>query len=233
MPSSFKQIFPVNKPIIGMIHLAGSGRPEKLRRALEELRIYEEEGVDGATIEDYHGDFRDVRSALYDSQDFKIARGVNILHGGASSMDYAALLGGKFVQFDNLNATGLTPQEYTRAKGQMDIPVFGEVRFKYTRDTGNSLEQDICEARSLCEAIVTTGSGTGIEAPLTKLRDFRKIMADFPLIVGSGVTAANARSQLEYADGAIVGSYFKNGDTESLLDVKRVKELMNVVRRLR
>ena len=39
-------------PILGMIHLAGD---KPVKRALEELAIFEEEGVDGAIIENYHG----------------------------------------------------------------------------------------------------------------------------------------------------------------------------------
>ncbi len=40
-----------NKPIIGMIHGAGD---KPVDRAMKELDIYEEEGVNGAIIENYH-----------------------------------------------------------------------------------------------------------------------------------------------------------------------------------
>ena len=48
-----QDIFNNSKPIIGMIHLAGDTQKEKVSRALEELELYEQEGVDGAIIENY------------------------------------------------------------------------------------------------------------------------------------------------------------------------------------
>ena len=217
-----------------MIHLAGANRAEKLRRALDELTIYEEEGVDGAIIEDYHGDFRDVRAALLGSRDHTIIRGVNILKGRANPFDYATLCGGKFVQLDNIQTPDLDLDDYNKSRKQLDVSVFGGVRFKYTRETGNPLEQDLREAQTRCEAIVTTGAGTGIETPLVKLKEFRAIMGNFPLIVGAGVTASNVYGQLIVTDGAIVGSYFKpNGDTQLPVDRAKVRELMEIVRGLR
>ena len=89
------------------------------------------------------------------------------------------------------------------------------------------------EGISRCEAIVTTGSGTGIETPRDKLERFRSHLGYFPLIVGAGVNAENVKEQLAIADGAIVGSYFKpQGDTGQPVDRERVRELMTIVREL-
>ena len=60
----FNALFNVKKPTIGMIHLAGSNKSERVRRALEELTIYEREGINGAIIEDYHGNFEDVENVV-------------------------------------------------------------------------------------------------------------------------------------------------------------------------
>ena len=85
----------------------------------------------------------------------------------------------------------------------------------------------------ICEAIVTTGDGTGIKTPIEKLRDFRRLIGSYPLVVGAGVDSKNAYEQLSVADGAIVGSFLKNGDTQKPVDRGRVNELMSEVRRLR
>ncbi|MDD5192131.1 MAG: hypothetical protein PHH54_00860 [Candidatus Nanoarchaeia archaeon] len=61
--NKFEKLFSVRKPIIGMIHLAGK-KEEKVERALEELMIYQEEGVNGAIIEDYHGTYTDICDTL-------------------------------------------------------------------------------------------------------------------------------------------------------------------------
>ncbi len=239
MPPSFRDLFPNPKPIIGMIHLAGASPRERLERAYAELQIYQSEGVDGAIIEDYHGSFEDLVRVLSDSRFAKLELviGINYL---ASPFDSQALASvsrhARFVQYDDIQT--LDEEEsvkYDLRRGSYPrLAVFGGVRFKGNRPTGRPLEQDIKRAMGRCEAIVTTGSGTGIETPLIKLQEFRALMGDFPLIVGAGVTAENVARQLEYADGAIVGSYFKpDGNTELPVDRTRVKDLMDVVKQLR
>ena len=39
----FEEVFTIKKPIIGMIHLAGKDKADRMRRALYELDIYEKE----------------------------------------------------------------------------------------------------------------------------------------------------------------------------------------------
>lgn len=83
---------------------------------------------------------------------------------------------------------------------------------------------------NLCDAVVVTGAGTGKETPLDKIKAFRKILGDFPLIIGAGLTADNIE-QMQYADGAIVGSYFKpSGVTTAKVDRLLVKEFMSKVK---
>ena len=52
----FRELF-LRKAIIGMIHLAGE---DPVSRALEEISIYEKQGVNGALIENYHNHSLDV-----------------------------------------------------------------------------------------------------------------------------------------------------------------------------
>ncbi len=92
----------------------------------------------------------------------------------------------------------------------------------------------ILEAKPRCDVIVTTGEGTGVETPISKLREFRTYLGEFPLFVGAGVNESNVYEQLRVADGAIVGSYFKQGSNTKLpVDRLRVRGLMNIVRRVR
>lgn len=233
----FREVFQKEKPIIGMIHLAGPSEDIRLQRALKELTIYQESGLDGAIIEDYHGNEQDVYNTLRESDKMglKIIRGINLLRDPYSSFELAKSFGARFVQFDSIQTRDLHLTLYESLKSRYpDIAVFGGVRFKYTKETGNPLEQDLAEARVRCEAIVTTGTGTGIETPLEKLITFKKILRDFPLIVGAGVTKDNAYEQLRAADSAIVGSYFKpNGITMLEVEKELVKGFMNEVERIR
>ncbi len=222
-----------------MIHLAGNNPTERIQRALQEISIYEEEGVDGAIFEDYAREAtpKHVYEALQESKKLqsRIARGVNLLRTPYYAFQYALDAGASFVQFDSVQTPDLKIAEYESArKAHRNIAVLGGIGFKYTKPTGNPLEQDLREGMSRCEAIVTTGPGTNIETPLRKLRDYREILGQFPLLVGAGVNIENIRSQMEIADGAIIGSYFKtNNDIEEPVDRRKVRDLISVVRELR
>lgn len=229
---SYKEVFPKRKSIIGMLHLAGSDSEEILRRAREELKIFAGEGLDGAIVENYHGSLGDVQRFLDVNDNKDITLGLNLLGFNFLGLEWAQRYDVRFVQLDNVNGfVRDTVQAYMKLREKTpNAVVLGGVRFKYQKPTRNSLKDDIFEGSTLSDAIVTTGEGTGIETPLSKLRDFRAVMKDYPLIVGAGVDARNVREQLEICDGAIVGSYFKNGNTRAPVDVNRVRELMNIVR---
>jgi predicted TIM-barrel enzyme len=232
-----QDIFKNNKPIIGMIHLAGDTKEEKVSRALEELELYEQEGVDGAIIEDYHGSPADVEETLKQSQGKfdNVIKGVNVLHNPNYGIQLAHDYGAKFVQFDNIQVPGLKVELYNEMRNKYpDITVLGGVGFKYIPSNEKSLEENLKEGRQRCEAVVTTGEGTGIETPIKKLKKCKQFLKDFPLIVGAGVDADNAYEQLQITDGAIIGSYFKyNSDTGNYIDRDRVKEIMDIAKEVR
>jgi predicted TIM-barrel enzyme len=140
----------------------------------------------------------------------------------------------KFIQLDSVQTPDLDISKYDSLREKYpQVVVLGGVGFKYTKPTGNPLEVDLREGKSRCEAIVTTGPGTGIETPTDKLKDYKNILGDFPLIVGAGVNIRNIYSQLSVADGAIIGSYIKNGNTEAPIDKFLVAGIVKEVDRLR
>ncbi|MDO8459983.1 MAG: BtpA/SgcQ family protein [Nanoarchaeota archaeon] len=237
MPDNFETLFQIRKPIIGMIHLSGNTPSDKVKRALEELTVYQEEGVDGAIIEDYHGSVDDVYGTLKESstRGFKIVRGVNLLRNPYSSFRLASEFGAKFIQFDSVQTPNLNLGLYNQLRVEYPtIAVLGGVGFKYTKPIENTLETDLKEGREKCEAIVTTGSGTGIETPIEKLREFKRLLGDFPLIVGAGVDLRNVSEQLRNTDGAVIGSYFKPDRYTYLpVDRNRVRNLMKIVKEVR
>lgn len=226
MANRFQELFQGKKPIIGMIHLAGKSPEERVSRAMEELRVYQEEGLDGAIIEDYHGDANDLVNALEAASRMNLIMpyGVNFLRNSNAAFELAQRYGAKFVQLDSVSGQNNCLEQRTKFP---EIVVLGGVRFKYQPPTRKPLMEDISEGKQRCDAIVTTGEGTGIETPLGKLRQFKRIMQDFPLIVGAGVDLANVRQQLEIADGAIVGSYFKQDKNTNLMVYRpNVRSLM-------
>lgn len=231
-----EEVFGVKKPIIGMIHLAGD-KKERVRIALEELFLFYEEGINGAIIEDYHGSPGDVRRT-FQTLKGPVKRatpvlGANVLANPYRAFEFANQIA--FIQFDSAHI----PQEEIEYFNQLrrenpHIKVLAGVGFKYQPPTGNPLEQDLEEAKARCDVIVTTGEGTGIETPIGKLRRYKEILKDFPLFVGAGVTLENVREQLEIADGAIVGSYFKQENaTMNSIDRNKVRDFMQAIKEIR
>lgn len=83
------------------------------------------------------------------------------------------------------------------------------------------------------DILIATGDRTG---DVTSLDEVRGICENtrLPVIVGSGLNDQNAKETLEYASGAVVGSYLKeDGVWWNPVDVERVKKLMEIVDKLR
>lgn len=238
----FLELFEEKKPIIGMIHLGGGGGEGFRARARLEIGQMYECGLDAVLVEDYFGTAEDVAWTLaYLQKNYpgKIY-GVNLLGDFSGSYEAARHYGAVFMQADSI-CGHLQPQrdqEFARMVNALrdgTVSVLGGVRFKYQPVlSGRSVEEDLRLGMERCDAIVVTGAGTGINTELDKIKAFRQVTGSFPLVVGAGLTAETVREQLTYADGAIVGSWFKEeGKAVNPLDPQRVERFMGEVRALR
>ncbi len=238
----FLELFEEKKPIIGMIHLGGGGGDGFRARAMLEIGQMYERGLDAVLVEDYFGTAEDVAWTLdYLQKNYpRKIYGVNLLGDFKGSYEMARRYGAAFMQVDSI-CGHLQPQrdeEYARMIGALrdgSVFVLGGVRFKYQPVlSGRSLEEDLRLGMERCDAIVVTGTGTGISTELDKIKAFRAVTGDFPLLVGAGMTARTAREQLSWSDGAIVGSWFKEGgNAVNPVDPDRVGRFMDEVRSLR
>jgi len=237
---TLQEVFGVDKPIIGMLHLSGYGREKILENAKRETEIMYRSGVHAILVENYFGDRVDVENALqylHTACPDKVY-GVNMLGFPEMAFELARKYGAMFVQMDSvcghLEPTYEKPflKKLEAMRGDGDIFLLGGVRFKYQPvRSGRSLEEDLKLGMERCDAIVVTGEGTGISTELEKIKTFRSVLGDFPLIVGAGMTAETAQEQLAFADGAIVGSYFKEyGEAEYPVDEERVKLFMQMAK---
>jgi len=83
------------------------------------------------------------------------------------------------------------------------------------------------------EALIVTGFETGKAPTPEKVREFSRNV-QVPVFLGSGTDIDNVSTLLRYSDGAIVGSYFKEGnDWKKPVDGKKAEEFMKVVKKLR
>lgn len=234
-----------NKRILGMVHLSGGGGDSTIQRALNEIKIYEEEGLYGCIIENYHGSIADVEAVLKAlPSDRTILIGINILPNEyALAFNLANTYNADFIQLDFISGQykinkKIDLSDYNQHLSTLNpnIKVFGGVWPKYYIPAdGSDLKSDITEAIALCDGIVVTGAGTGKETPLDKIKQFKEFINDdsFPLIIGAGLDASNVVEQLTIADGAIVGSCFKPYKrTQEMVSRELVKEFMLEVKKV-
>lgn len=96
--------------------------------------------------------------------------------------------------------------------------------------SGRTTEEDLVLGRERCDAIVCTGSGTGMETPMEKVEQFKTTLGNFPVVVGAGVTLETAKETLLGSDGMIVGSWFKFGHkAQNVVNEAYVKEFMEAL----
>lgn len=118
--------------------------------------------------------------------------------------------------------------EVRRQEDMRDIAVLADIQVKHGKlmypDT--RLEESAYFAQKQgADAVIVTGTVTGEETPVDTIRRVRRAVT-VPVVVGSGVTAGNIRSQMCEADGFIIGSSIKEkGRLEAPVDQKLAEEI--------
>jgi uncharacterized protein len=171
--------------------------------------------------------------------------GVNVLRNDArAALGVAAAAGATFIRVNVHTGAMLTDQgwisgrahETVRQRAVLagDVAILADVLVKHAVAPAGldvaAAAQDTWE-RGGADALIVTGSATGAAAEPARLRAVRAAVADAPLLVGSGVTEANAAAMLELAAGAIIGSAFMTGGRAGAgVDPERVRRLMTAIR---
>ena len=240
---AFSEVFKETKPIIGVIHLKGTDEADIRERAKREIELYLSCGLDGIIVEDYFGTYPNLVWALGYLQEQKlgIPYGVNCLNFDSLCFKLARDFSCDFLQLDSVVGHVKPRDEATLdAFFALERPtctslVLGGVRFKYQPVLSeHTVEEDIETAKGRCDAICVTGDGTGMEAPIDKIRRFKLACGDTPLVICSGVNVDNCAEQLAVADGAVVGSFFKDtGKDTGDVSAEKIELLMQHVRALR
>lgn len=243
MSQKFNDVFKVSKPLIAMLHLKGTSDEDVLARAKKEIAIYHENGVDAIVVENYFGNYYQMRQVLsyLKESDLDIVYGVNCLNLDALGFELAIEYDAKFVQLDSVVGHVKPRDEYSveafldMYRNRCNALLFGGVRFKYQPVLSEkTVAEDLQTATNRCDAVVVTGNATGEVTDIEKIKEFRSHLQDFPLVVGAGITVENAKEQMKYCDAAIIGSYLKEGykDTGEV-DVAHVKQMVECFKELR
>ncbi len=115
-----------------------------------------------------------------------------------------------------------------------EAQIFADVHVKHAVPLGDwpleAAARDTVE-RGLADALIVSGAGTGLAADVSHLERVRRASPWAKILLGSGVTAENAREYLSAADGFIVGTSLKAaGKITNPVDPKRVATLARVMR---
>lgn len=171
--------------------------------------------------------------------------GVNALRNDARAALGAAVAGGaRFIRVNVHTGTMLTDQgtiegrahETLRVRAALGLPiaVLADVLVKHAvPPAGLSPARAARDAwmRGRADALVVSGAGTGETTDHQRLRSVRAAVGDAPLLIGSGLSTANAAALVPLADGAIVGSALQeHGVAGGPVDTERVRRLMEAVR---
>ena len=90
---------------------------------------------------------------------------------------------------------------------------FGGVAFKYQRPV-----QELARAARLAagymDVVTTSGPGTGLAAPIEKIRAMKQALGEHPLAIASGITPGNVHDYLDLADCFLVATGISRSFTE-------------------
>lgn len=236
----FEELFHNNKPIIGMIHTNSDSELSVLEMAKQDIEIYLRYGIH-PLVENYYGSEENCEEILEWLHKVypEVIYGVNILGDEKETFRMATKYNARFVQIDSVCGHMSPEEEETYVhelkeyRTKYNGVVLGGVRFKYYDIlSGRTLQEDLLIGSERCDAIVCTGSGTGIETPIQKVKEFKALLRDFPVIVGAGVFLSNAVETIKRCEGMIVGSWFKYAhNAYNMVNELYVREFMETIQK--
>jgi predicted TIM-barrel enzyme len=225
MGKRFYGLFGTGKAVIGLVQLAGNDWQEKVSRALDEIMIYQEEGLNGALIRDLHGDVSDIRNLLkvLSRYPVEINMGINIGLYPHQSFELVERYKVKFIQISSAPNYATNPKR--------DVFVLGSLEMKSFIPDWKHLTKEVNFAGANYDAIVAIGNGMEEREYIKRLAKFRSSLngSRLPLVSDFGANCENVMEQLDISRGVIVGSYFRDGNTMNSVNRDKVKKLMELV----
>lgn len=249
-------------PLPGAPNYRGESLHDLVTFAIEEAKALEQGGVDGIIVENFN-DYPYVIEnnprptiismsviAYEVKMHVQIPVGINILFNDIENEIYiASAVGLDFVRIEGfvdllVSDSGIlmpTSARVMRLKNEVprghQIAILADIQGKHTyawpqRSLADSARDAL--SRGGADAVIITGESTGQPVRAETLKNLRTALPNARLIIGSGLTPDNAEILLEFADGAIVGTYFKkDGLVTNRVDPHRVQKLMSIVNRIR
>lgn len=174
-----------------------------------------------------------------------LSLGVNCLRNdAASALGIAAASGADFIRVNVHTGAYVTDQgliegeaeatlRYRHSLGAGRVAIMADVLVKHAAPlvptTPGQATADTIK-RGLADGIIVTGAATGAPISVELLTEVRQAAGDAPLLLGSGVTPENAPTLAPLADGAIVGTWLKEGGVlHNPVDPARVRAMSDLL----
>ncbi|MCC7012127.1 MAG: BtpA/SgcQ family protein [Planctomycetes bacterium] len=226
------------------------------RRAVEDARALLEGGCDALIVENF-GDVPFFARTVPPETIASIALaleavlevaggapvGVNVLRNDArAALGLCAATGACFIRVNVHTGAAVTDQGLIEGDAAAtlrerqrlcpDAALLCDVHVKHAVPLGGgSLEAAALDTlhRGLADALIVSGSATGAAPDAALVATVRRAAPHAPLLIGSGLDAANASRLLADASGAIVGTALKrNGAVLEPVEARRVRELRSI-----
>jgi membrane complex biogenesis BtpA family protein len=232
-----------------------------LKKAILEAKIYQDCSIDAIAIENMHDtpylntNVGPEITAAMSVIGYEVKKttglpcGIQILAGANTEALAAALCADlDFIRaegfvFSHIGDEGIFNScagkllRYRKQIGAEHISIFTDIKKKHSSHAITS-DVDIIETAHAAEflrsdGVIITGISTGQAASVEELKTVKNSVS-IPVLIGSGVTFDNIENYLPYADGLIIGSYFKEGGIWSNpIAPDKIKKLMKKIEKLR
>lgn len=231
--------------------------------ALEEAKILQEAGVDGVQVENMWDIPYSKGEKISHETTAALAIGLNeVIHrvtipvgvechmnGAEAALACAVAGGAKWVRvFEWCNAFisqsgyidaigGDVSRMRSRLRAEQSVSFLCDVNVKHGSHFiihDRSVEEQAMDVEAQGgDAVIVTGFDTGMPPTVDRVQSCKKKVA-LPIILGSGVSTDNAKELLTTADGAIVGSWFKEENNwKNPVSYQRTRDFMKAVEELR
>lgn len=228
--------------------------PELVETARNEARLYREGGVDGVILENMHDtpylrgsvgpEIVAAMTVLAEAikAEFRGRVGIQILAGAncealavahAAQLDFVRVEGFAFAHVADegiIESSAAKLLRYRKQIGANHIQIWADIKKKHAAHaiTADVNLGETAEAAEFmrASAVIVTGSATG-KAP--RLSDVQEAQTHcrLPVLLGSGIDDRNLDTFFPFADGFIIGSFFKTeGRWEQPVDLERVQLLV-------
>ena len=115
--------------------------------------------------------------------------------------------------------------EYKKLVGADNVLIFTDIQVKHSTLLNlRPISESALEAiEQKSDGLIITGRWTGDAPVLDQIQSVRGAVKDFPILIGSGTDESNLSLLLKYANGIIVGTSVKTGETKDKTQERNLK----------